>query len=109
MTKDGNIEVTEEQMIIAASNGITRRQVYYRLWQGMTIERAITKPIQEREAFTSDYIELAEKNGISLAVFRRRVRYSKMDELEAATKPVQTRAQVSSAGGKVGRGNKKNG
>lgn len=109
MTKDGNVEVTEEQMVTATKNGITRRQVYYRLWQGMTMERAITKPMQEKEAFTSDYIELAETNGISYEVFRRRVKYSKWDELEAATKPVQTRAQVSSAGGKVGRGNKKNG
>lgn len=91
MSKDGNVEVTDEQIAIAALKGLTRKQVYYRIWLGQTVEDAISKPIQEKTPFESDYIELAESNGISLAVFRRRVKYSKWDELEAATKKVRSR------------------
>lgn len=79
--------ITPEHYELAAENGISAKTVYQRVYQGWSINRAITTPVMPKKPFRSKYAKLAVQNGINFETFRRRVCYSGWDEYTAATTP----------------------
>lgn len=84
---------TKEDYEIAARNGIRKNTVYHRIhYRGMTVEEAITKPLQNRSFSRKyqKYIELAKQNGINYPTFHARLTKKttrKWTPEEAATVP----------------------
>jgi predicted DNA-binding transcriptional regulator AlpA len=83
---------TKEDYEIAAKHGIRKSTVYQRIYYGMTLEEAITKPLQNRSFSRKyqKYIELAKQNGISYPTFHARLTKKtsrKWTPEEAATIP----------------------
>lgn len=81
-------ELTEEHFKIAESNGISRKNVSQRYWDyGWDIEKAITKPIEEKESDWLTWKETAIKNGISNPLYNARLKKGMTPE-KAATTPI---------------------
>lgn len=87
-----NMLVTDEQAERAAANGVNYRALYERVAKrGWSVEQAINTPVQRRRNL-SEWISLAEKNGINRNTFYTRIRDG-MDPERAATLPVKVRAE----------------
>lgn len=90
---------------IAVKNGITPDAFYRRINQyGWEIERAATEPLldykeslrrgcEAQRKYPAEWYALAEKNGISHALFRERVREYGWDYNKAATEPKMSRSE----------------
>ena len=77
--------LTDEDYEIAAKNGICKNTVNSRFYQsGWTREKSITTPVQKRRTYPKEWVDLAEKNGISKILFIMRIRKGLTYE-EAAT------------------------
>lgn len=84
-------ELTEEHYAIAEANGISR----YNAWQrfneyGWELEDAITRPVRSsgrRRKHNEDAIKIAEANGISRALYMRRIRDGWSEE-KASSAPI---------------------
>lgn len=99
--------VDEEILKKAKENGISRNALYCRIKRtGRPPEEAATMPMvktlearrelnAKRRKYSPEIIALAESNGISYANFKQRVRFG-MPIMEAATKPVMTKAEAGS-------------
>ncbi|MEW9139779.1 hypothetical protein [Bacillus wiedmannii] len=95
---------TQEQYEIAKSNGINKRNVDQRIIRGWNISKAITWPVNE--SFTKKYkkeLEIAEKNGIGYRLFRKRIKESFWEPLEAATVPRLTNKEAAEIASRVRR------
>lgn len=86
--------ITPEQYEEAEENGISATALYRRVYQGWELQRAIDTPLRKKSRFSTTemkpFIEMAEKNGISLGTFRRRVKNSGYSPEQAATEPLMT-------------------
>lgn len=71
---------------VAKSNGIGKATLATRVYRGMDIDLAITKPVQEQVNNIKKWIPLAKMNGIKESTLRGRVDIGWEMEL-AATKP----------------------
>ena len=77
--------LTDKDYEIAAKNGICKKTVDSRFYQnGWTLEKSITTPVMKRRTYPKEWVDAAEKNGISKHLFRMRVRNGLTYE-EAAT------------------------
>jgi hypothetical protein len=84
--------LTEEDYVVAAQNGISRKRAYQRFYQYFwDRERTITQPI-EKVSRWDRYKSVCESNGISQNTFDRRIRHGKSSE-EAATTKLSTRGR----------------
>lgn len=83
-----SLYVTPEHYEIAEKNGISKRNLYQRVYvYDMPIEEAIVKPIKKRTTQWSQLKRIAEKNGIGRKTFYSRLDYG-WDPMRAATDPV---------------------
>lgn len=75
MSWNKNIKITEEQYKIAESNGIKRKTVNDRVKSlGWNIERAITQKVKSvSKTKHTEYIKIAEKNGINKGCYQSRI------------------------------------
>lgn len=83
-------KLTNEQRKTAINNNLDVNVVNRRLYDGWTIERAITEEVQGRTEL-SKYRKIAEKKGIRSDLFYRRVRDLGYSYEEAANTPVRKR------------------
>lgn len=83
--------LTEEHYRIAEKNGISRRNVYNRVYELIDpwpIEKAITVPVRKKEGKYIEWSRIAKKNGIYNQLFHAR-RKRGWDLERAATEPPQ--------------------
>lgn len=95
---------TWEQYEIAKNNGINKKNVDQRIIRGWNILKAITCPVNE--SFAKKYkkeLEIAEKNGIGYRLFRKRIKESCWEPLEAATVPRLTKKEAAEISSRVRR------
>lgn len=97
---------------IAEKNGINYAAFMSRVYRGWSMELAATKSLESPEEaklhalkatehmrkLPSEYLRLAEKNGIPYATFHTRVRSHGWNLERAATEPVWTREQIGRLG-----------
>lgn len=85
----------EEDIKKAKENGINEKTLYNRFYKlKWDKEKAINTPVRKvktRIKYDKKMIELAQKNGIKLGTFRKRVRDYGMDQYSAATIKVDER------------------
>lgn len=85
--------ITPEEYERAAANGVKRNTLDYRVRQACwPKERAITTP-PRRFRDLSQWIALAQANGITELQFRSRISVKNADFLQAATQPILTPVQ----------------
>lgn len=97
--QDKEIEelITPEQYAQAEANGITRIQLWRRIYNYQwDMERAMSEPISEigkheRKSKYGEYAKIAEENGIPFKTFWARLNGLKWSPEKASTKPLQRR------------------
>ena len=93
--------LTEEDLKIAESNGISRKNALQRVYlYGYSIEDAITKPLRNKGG-TGEWMkwkETALAHGIDCAAFYNRVKHYGYTPEEAATNPPQKRSVIQAKG-----------
>lgn len=67
--------ITDEEYELAASNGISRRVLSYRIRDfGWSKQKALTTPVQKRSKYPQWAMDLAVANNIQITTFQNRVR-----------------------------------
>lgn len=86
--------VTEEQYKIAEHNGISRNNVYQRIYcYDYDVERAITEPLRKPSTRWQKWKEVAQAHGITNEAFNSRIARG-LSEEEAATRPLGERPKT---------------
>ena len=86
--------ITPEEYGIAFKNGISKKNLERRIRDcGWDKKKAISLPIRKQKKNMKKWIQLAEKNGISLSTFYRRINKN-WDIEKAATIPTGTTKDV---------------
>ena len=81
----------------AAKNGINMSAVRSRIFKGMSLQDAVTKPLRKKTKYPKWVNEELKKNEISHSLFSDRLKKG-MSLEEAATKPVKDKVSINNEG-----------
>lgn len=67
-------ELTDEKIQIAERNGISRANAYRRMYNGWSLDEAITREVVTPKRLTPEQRQIAKSNGIDRFVIHRRMK-----------------------------------